>query len=92
MVLEQHKAAIKQFVDEVLSAWSPYFVETLKAPLPQPPSPDEANKVGEIPSQWRGIVGLKIQVVKVCYYNVGGSDPLGICRLTKNSFALHRLL
>ena len=65
MVLEQHKVAIKQFVDELLSAWSPFFVSTLKAPLPQPPSDEEANKSGEIASQWRGIIGLKIQVVKV---------------------------
>lgn len=65
MVLEQHKVAIKQFVDEVLSGWSPFFVSTLKAPLPQPPSEDEANKEGEIASQWRGVVGLKIQIVKV---------------------------
>ncbi|KAJ5587097.1 uncharacterized protein N7459_002862 [Penicillium hispanicum] len=64
MVLEQHKAAIKQFVDEVLSMWSPFFVETLKAPLPQPPSEEEANKEGEVPSQWRGILGLKLQIVK----------------------------
>ncbi|KAJ5629355.1 Armadillo-like helical [Penicillium herquei] len=64
MVLEQHKVAIKQFVDEVLSGWSPFFVETLKAPLPQPPSEEEANKEGEVASQWRGIIGLKLQIVK----------------------------
>ncbi|KAJ5123278.1 Armadillo-like helical [Penicillium atrosanguineum] len=64
MVLEQHKVAIKQFVDELLSAWSPFFVSTLKAALPQPPSSEEANKSGEVASQWRGIIGLKIQVVK----------------------------
>lgn len=65
MVLEQHKAAVKQFVDELLSGWSPFFVSALKAPLPQPPNEAEANKEGEIPSQWRGVVGLKIQIVKV---------------------------
>ncbi|KAJ5670398.1 Armadillo-like helical [Penicillium maclennaniae] len=64
MVLEQHKVAIKQFVDELLGAWSPFFVSTLKAPLPQPPSDEEANKSGEVASQWRGVIGLKIQVVK----------------------------
>lgn len=65
MVLEQHKQAIKSFVDEMLSVWSPYFVSTLEAPLPQPPSEEEANKSGDIASQWRGIVALKLQVVKV---------------------------
>ncbi|KAF7715275.1 Uncharacterized protein PECH_002104 [Penicillium ucsense] len=64
MVLEQHKVAIKQFADMLVAGWSPYFVETLKAPLPQAPSPEEANKVGEIASQWRGVVALKVQIVK----------------------------
>jgi hypothetical protein len=65
MVLEQHKQAIKSFVDEMLSVWSPYFVSTLEAPLPQPPSEEEANKTGDVATQWRGFVALKIQVVKV---------------------------
>jgi hypothetical protein len=65
MVLEQHKVAIKQFVDELLGGWSPFFVATLKAPLPQAPSHEDAHKEGEIASQWRGTIGLKIQVVKV---------------------------
>ncbi|CDM31136.1 hypothetical protein DTO013E5_232 [Penicillium roqueforti] len=64
MVLEQHKTAIKQFMDEVLSGWSPFFDTALKAPLPQPPNEEEEHKQGEIASQWRGIVGLKLQVVK----------------------------
>ncbi|KAJ5561016.1 Armadillo-like helical [Penicillium sp. DV-2018c] len=64
MVLEQHKTAIKQFMDEVLSGWSPFFDTTLKAPLPQPPSEEEEHKSGEIASQWRGFIGLKLQVVK----------------------------
>ncbi|GAQ06196.1 hypothetical protein ALT_3517 [Aspergillus lentulus] len=64
MVLEQHKVAVKQFMDEVLSGWSPFFIETLKAPLPQAPSEQEESKEGEVPSQWRGIIGLKLQVVK----------------------------
>ncbi|KAJ5690523.1 Armadillo-like helical [Penicillium macrosclerotiorum] len=64
MVLEQHKVAIKQFVDELLGGWSPFFVEILKAPLPQPPSEEEANKQGEVASQWRGSIALKLQIVK----------------------------
>jgi hypothetical protein len=65
MVLEQHKTAIKQFMDEVLSGWSPFLDATLKAPLPQAPSEEEAHKQGDVATQWRGVVGLKIQVVKV---------------------------
>ncbi|PYI21113.1 importin beta-5 subunit [Aspergillus violaceofuscus CBS 115571] len=64
MVLEQHKTAVKQFMDEVLNGWSPFFIATLKAPLPQAPSEFEESKDSEIPSQWRGVIGLKLQVVK----------------------------
>ncbi|KAE8380151.1 armadillo-type protein [Aspergillus bertholletiae] len=64
MVLEQHKTAVKQFMDEVLGGWFPFFISTLKAPLPQAPTEEEESKEGEIPSQWRGIIGLKLQVVK----------------------------
>lgn len=69
MVLEQHKVAIKQFMDEVLNGWAPFFDSTLKAPLPQVPSEDEANKEGEVASQWRGVIGLKLQIVKVLSRN-----------------------
>ncbi|GMF67916.1 unnamed protein product [Aspergillus oryzae] len=65
MVLEQHKTAVKQFMDEVLGGWFPFFISTLKAPLPQAPNEEEESKEGEIPSQWRGIIGLKLQVVKL---------------------------
>lgn len=64
MVLEQHKVAVKQFMDEVLGAWSPFFIETLKAPLPQAPIEQEESKDTEVPSQWRGVIGLKLQIVK----------------------------
>ncbi|KAL4919558.1 armadillo-type protein [Aspergillus aurantiobrunneus] len=64
MVLEQHKVAVKQFMDEVLSGWSPFFIEALKAPLPQAPSEQEESKDTEMSSQWRGVIGLKLQVVK----------------------------
>ncbi|KAL4807688.1 armadillo-type protein [Aspergillus unguis] len=64
MVLEQHKVAVKQFMDEVLSGWSPFFIKTLEAPLPQAPVEQEESKDTEVPSQWRGVIGLKLQVVK----------------------------
>ncbi|PKY05499.1 putative importin 9 [Aspergillus campestris IBT 28561] len=64
MVLEQHKVQVKQFMDEVLAGWSPFFVSTLKAPLPQPPTEEEEPKETEIASQWRGVIGLKLQVAR----------------------------
>lgn len=65
MVLEQHKAAVKQFMDEALNGWSPFFIATIKAPLPTPPSEDEESKEVPVADQWRGVVALKLQVVKV---------------------------
>ncbi|GES60233.1 importin beta-5 subunit [Aspergillus terreus] len=64
MVLEQHKSAVKQFMDEVLGGWFPLFISTLEAPLPQPPNEDEESKETEVASQWRGAIALKLQVVK----------------------------
>lgn len=65
MILEQHKEAVKQFMDEVLAGWSPFFIATLKADMPEPPSEQEEWKDSEVPSRWRGIIALKVQVVKV---------------------------
>ncbi|QKX57955.1 uncharacterized protein TRUGW13939_05075 [Talaromyces rugulosus] len=64
MVLEQHKAAVKQFMDEALSGWSPFFLTVMKAPLPQRPSEEEEAKDTELPSQWRGAIALKLQAIK----------------------------
>lgn len=65
MVLEQHKAAVKEFMDEVLGGWSPFFTSTLKAPLPQAPTEQEEPKETAVASEWRGAIALKLQVVKV---------------------------
>jgi hypothetical protein len=64
MVLEQHKLAVKQFIDEALSGWSPFFLSVMKAPLPQRPTEEEETQHSEIPSQWRGVIALKLQAVK----------------------------
>lgn len=65
MVIEEHKAAVKSFMEEVLAAWTPFFLATLKTPLPQAPAENEERTDSEIPEQWRGTVALKLQVVKV---------------------------
>lgn len=64
MVLEQHKTAVKEFMDEVLAGWSPFFTSTIKLPLPQAPTEEEESKETPVASQWRGIIALKMQVVK----------------------------
>jgi importin-9 len=65
MVLEQHKAAVKQFMDEALAGWSPFFLSVMKLPLSQRPTEEEESKEGGISSQWRGLIALKLQAVKV---------------------------
>lgn len=62
MVMEDHKQAVKGFADETLSVWLPFFIEALKTKLPDAPSGDESSEAAEI---WRGLVVLKLQVVKV---------------------------
>ncbi|EXJ84802.1 hypothetical protein A1O3_05474 [Capronia epimyces CBS 606.96] len=61
MVIGEHEAAVKAFLDESTKTWMPLFMETLKQPLPQPAEPHvDQNDV-----QFRGLVALKVQVVKI---------------------------
>ena len=68
MVMEEHKVAVRSFLDEALKNWLPFFVETIKTELPEPPTEDEETKEEGLPSQWRGLIALKLQVVKVSSY------------------------
>ena len=65
MVMEDHKAAVKGFLNEALNGWMPFFVETIRFSLPEPPIEADENKDEGLPSQWRGQIALKLQVVKV---------------------------
>ncbi|DAA76939.1 TPA_exp: Uncharacterized protein A8136_7168 [Trichophyton benhamiae CBS 112371] len=64
MVLEQHKNEVKQFMDEALNGWLPFFIATIKEPLPPMPSEEEEATDAPGPQQWRGVIALKSQVVK----------------------------
>ncbi len=65
MVLEDHKAAVKAFADETLSAWTPFFIDVLKSKLPLAPSENEERQEADTAELYRGLVALKLQVVKV---------------------------
>ena len=65
MVMEDHKTAVQGFLEEALKGWLDFFVEVVKISLPNPPSEEEENKEEGLPSQWRGLIALKLQVVKV---------------------------
>ena len=64
MVKESHRVAVKAFADEALNAWLPFFSEVLKQPLPPMPNEDNEAKAGGLEGEWRGLVALKLQVVK----------------------------
>jgi len=67
MVKDEHGPEVKGFADEVIKAWSPFFMGVLKKPLPPKPNgDDEGYESGknEGPDTWRGIIALKLQVVK----------------------------
>jgi hypothetical protein len=80
MVMEDHKAAVKAFADEALSAWSPFFIQTMKAPMPATPKENEEKKEGGPEEQWRGVIALKFQVVKVWCFEMGGWGAMANCR------------
>lgn len=65
MVMEEHKAAVKNFLDDSLTQWMPFFLEIIKAEMPQIPSTEEESKDTVIQTQWKGFISLKIQVIKV---------------------------
>lgn len=66
MVLEDHKAEVKAFADEVLQEWIPFFTDIMKSRLPSPPTEQEENEDAPNAESYRGMVALKLQVVKVC--------------------------
>jgi importin-9 len=65
MVMEDHKVAVKGFLDEALKGWMPFFIDTINLVLPEPPTEADETKEEGLPSQWRGLIALKLQVVKV---------------------------
>jgi len=58
MVKDEHGPEVKGFADEILTSWSPFFMDILKKPLPARPTD------GEAPEIYRGIIALKLQVIK----------------------------
>jgi importin-9 len=65
MVMEDHKVAVKGFLDEAIKGWMSFFVETLKLVIPEAPGEADETKPDGLPSLWRGTIALKLQVVKV---------------------------
>ncbi len=67
MVKDEHGPEVKSFAEETLNAWSPFFMKIMKQSLPaRPQSGDEGYESSrdDKPDMWRGIIALKLQVVK----------------------------
>lgn len=59
MIKEQHGKEVKAFAEELLKEWNPFFLNVLKARLP------EADlSSGQQPESWNNVVTLKLQVAK----------------------------
>ncbi|KAI5288827.1 hypothetical protein KEM54_004816 [Ascosphaera aggregata] len=64
LILEEHRDDVKHFLDQALNAWAPFFLATMKEPLPPAPSEDEEMNQSAAFEQYRGAVALKLQVIK----------------------------
>lgn len=76
MVLEDHKATVKGFADEVLKDWIPFFINVLNTRLPDPPSYDEEEHDAPNAEIYKGHVAFKLQVVKVSMPRINPSSIL----------------
>jgi len=62
MVLEDHKSAVKRFAEQTVDVWMSLFHDVMSASLPEKDGREEL---------YNGMVALKVQVVKVGYFQVG---------------------
>ncbi|EMD61712.1 hypothetical protein COCSADRAFT_234694 [Bipolaris sorokiniana ND90Pr] len=65
MVMDDHKAMVKNFADEVLKDWMPFFINVLNTRLPGPPSIEEEDQDAPNATLYKGQIALKLQVVKI---------------------------
>ena len=59
IVKDDHSVEVKGFADEILQSWNPFFIQILKARLPE-----VAGHPTSQPESWNSIISLKLQVVK----------------------------
>ena len=64
-VMEEHKTEVKAFAEEVLHQWTPFFIIIMKTRLPDPPTVQEEDEDTPNAEAYKGLVSLKLQVVKV---------------------------
>lgn len=67
LVYQTNKSSVKQFMQESSDAWLPVFIDILKTEMTYVPSEEEEENGSDLVTNWRGLIALKTQVVKVCY-------------------------
>lgn len=68
-VKEDHPKEVKGFAEDVLKGWLPFFLQTMKSPLPERDIQEPSQ-----PESWNGPIALKLQVVK-CLLKVKSVFP-----------------
>ena len=63
VVMQTNPEAVQRFMQSTSDIWVPFFIETVKAPLPSMPDTDEQPGSPGI-GGWRGVIALKTQAVK----------------------------
>ena len=63
VVMQTDPQAVQQFMQIASDVWVPFFIETIKAPLPSMPESDDLPESPGI-GGWRGVIALKTQAVK----------------------------
>ena len=63
VVMQTNPGAVQQFMQSASEVWVPFFIDTVKAPLPSMPDTDEPPGSPGI-GGWRGVIALKTQAVK----------------------------
>jgi hypothetical protein len=66
-LMEEHKAEVKAFAEDVLRQWIPFFIQIMKSTLPPTPTEEEENDETPNAEAYKGSVALKFQVVKVFF-------------------------
>lgn len=74
LVYQNNQASVQKFMQDALDAWTPFFIEIIKMPMPDMPNEEEEmyESPGSEPGtrgpkveKWRGVIALKTQVAKV---------------------------
>ncbi|KAI5298694.1 hypothetical protein KEM55_003052, partial [Ascosphaera atra] len=64
IVLDEHRAEVRGFVEGVLGAWAPFMMGVLREEIGGVPTEEEEAAGGEAYEVFRGTIALKLQVVK----------------------------